>query len=136
VLGGGFLPYMVTPESCRRMFASVAEHATDAGRELPAGYAWGAYVYVSLGEDSGEASRRGDEHLAWRYDEPRFAGDLAGKYVVAGDAPACAEGLARFGEAGCTHLVLSLVQRPDEPPSDALRAVAHDVLPLLRSPAG
>lgn len=124
-LGDGFLPYMVTPESCRRMFATIIDHAAAAGRDLPPGYAWGAYVYLSLGEDPGEARRRGDEHLAWRYDEPRFAGDLAGKYVVAGDAAACAEGLARFREAGCTHLVLSLVRRPGEAPADVLRAIGE-----------
>lgn len=131
LVGDGFLPYMVTPERCRRMFASVAERAAAAGRELPAGFAWGAYVYLSLGEDPGEARRRGNEHLAWRYDEPRFAGDLAGKYVVAGDAAACGEGLARFREAGCTHLVLSLVRRGGQAPADALRAVAEGVLPLV-----
>jgi alkanesulfonate monooxygenase SsuD/methylene tetrahydromethanopterin reductase-like flavin-dependent oxidoreductase (luciferase family) len=131
-LGDGFLPYMVTPGSCRRMFDTIVEHASAAGRELPADYAWCAYVYLSLGEDPDEARRRGDEHLAWRYDEPRFAGDLAGKYVVAGDASACAEGLARFEEAGCTHVVLSLVRRAGDEPADALRAIAEGVLPLLR----
>jgi alkanesulfonate monooxygenase SsuD/methylene tetrahydromethanopterin reductase-like flavin-dependent oxidoreductase (luciferase family) len=123
---------MVTPRSCRRMFETIAEHAAAGERRLPDGYAWGAYVYLSLGEDAGEARRRGDEHLAWRYDEPRFVGDLAGKYVVAGDAAACAEGLERFRDAGCTHVVLSLVRRPGEAPADALRAVAGEVLPLLR----
>jgi alkanesulfonate monooxygenase SsuD/methylene tetrahydromethanopterin reductase-like flavin-dependent oxidoreductase (luciferase family) len=131
LLGDGFLPYMVTPASCRRMFDTIVEHAAAAGRELSPEYAWGAYVYLSLGDDPDEARRRGDQHLAWRYDEPRFAGDLAGKYVVAGDAAACAEGLASFREAGCTHLVLSLVRRPGEAPADVLRAVAEGVLSRL-----
>jgi alkanesulfonate monooxygenase SsuD/methylene tetrahydromethanopterin reductase-like flavin-dependent oxidoreductase (luciferase family) len=131
LLGDGFLPYMVTPENCRTMFDSIVEHADAGGRELPGDYAWCAYVYLSLGEDADEARRRGDEHLAWRYNEPRFAADLAGKYVIAGGGPACAEGLARFREAGCTHLVLSLVRRAGQAPGDALRAVAEDVLPLL-----
>lgn len=131
-LGDGFLPYMVTPAGCRRRFDAVVDHAAAAGRELPRDYTWGAYVYLSLGEDSDEARRRGDQHLAWRYNEPRFTGDLAGTYVVSGDAAACAEGLARFREAGCTHLVLALVRRAGEAPADALRAVAEGVLPLLR----
>ena len=114
------------------MFDAIVEHAAAAERRLPDDFAWGAYVYLSLGEDPGEARRRGDEHLAWRYDEPRFVGDLAGKYVVAGDATACAEGLGRFREAGCTNLVLSLVRRAGEAPADALSAVAEEVLPLLR----
>jgi alkanesulfonate monooxygenase SsuD/methylene tetrahydromethanopterin reductase-like flavin-dependent oxidoreductase (luciferase family) len=115
------------------MFDLIADHASKVGRELPSEYAWCAYVYVSLGDDPDEARRRGDAHLAWRYDEPRFAADLAGKYVVAGDATACAEGLVQFGEAGCTHLVLSLVRGAGEAPADALRAVAESVLPLLPS---
>ena len=130
--GDGFLPYMVTPERCRSMFASVRELASDGGRALEPGFAWGAYVYVSLGTDPAETRRRGDEHLAWRYDEPRFTADLAGRYVVAGDADACAAGLAEFAEAGCTHLVLSLVRRQEEPPGAALQAVAESVLPLVR----
>lgn len=132
LLGDGFLPYMVTPERCRGMFASVREAAEAAGRELGDAFAWGVYVYLSVGDDAADARRRGDEHLAWRYDEPRFTGDLAGKYVVAGDAETCAEGLARFAEAGCTHLVLSLVRRDGEPPSEALRETAESVLPRLR----
>jgi alkanesulfonate monooxygenase SsuD/methylene tetrahydromethanopterin reductase-like flavin-dependent oxidoreductase (luciferase family) len=133
LLGDGFLPYMVTPGGCRRMFGSVEAHAEVAGRRLASDYAWCAYVYLSLGDDPAEARRRGDHHLAWRYDEPRFAGDLAGKYVVAGEAEACAEGLLRFREAGCTHLVLSLVRRDGESPAEAVRAVAEGVLPLVRS---
>lgn len=131
LLGDGFLPYMVTPESCRDMFDSIETIAAAAGRELPADYAWAAYVYVALGEDADEARRRGDEHLAWRYSEPRFTGDLAGKYLVAGDADACVEGLSGFADAGCTHLVLSLVRRPGDPPLPYLEAVAQDVLPRI-----
>ncbi len=132
LLGDGFLPYMVTADSCRAMFDSVERHAVEGGRDLPADYAWAAYVYVSVGEDADEARRRGDEHLAWRYGEPRFTGDLAGKYAVAGDPAACAEGLERFREAGCTHLVLALVRRDGEPPLDALQDFAGGVLPLVR----
>jgi alkanesulfonate monooxygenase SsuD/methylene tetrahydromethanopterin reductase-like flavin-dependent oxidoreductase (luciferase family) len=114
------------------MFDSVREHAAAAGRDLRADFAWAAYVYVSLGDDPAEARRRGDEHLAWRYDEPRFTGDLAGKYTVSGDADTCASGLCAFGEAGCTHLVLSFVRRPDEPPEAVLRRFAETVLPLVQ----
>jgi alkanesulfonate monooxygenase SsuD/methylene tetrahydromethanopterin reductase-like flavin-dependent oxidoreductase (luciferase family) len=131
LLGDGFLPYMVTPGRCGRMFDSVRSFASAAGRELPAAYAWGAYVYVSLGDDGEEARRRGDEHLAVRYDEPRFTGDLAGKYVIAGGAEACTEGLRRFAEIGCTHLVLSVVQREGEQPEEALEAFAQSVLPAI-----
>jgi alkanesulfonate monooxygenase SsuD/methylene tetrahydromethanopterin reductase-like flavin-dependent oxidoreductase (luciferase family) len=136
LLGDGFLPYMVTPERCRTMFDGVHEAAERAGRELPAEYAWAAYLYVAVGDDAEEARRRGDRHLAWRYDEPRFTGDLAGRYVVAGTAEDCAAGLARFAEAGCTHLVLLPVRRDGEPPGEALEQLAGGVLPRLRPAAG
>ena len=132
LLGDGFLPYMFMAERCARAFGELRADADAAGRELPAAFAWGAYVYVSVGEDRDEARRRGDEHLVWRYAEPRFRGELAGKYVVAGSPAECAEGLAAFAEAGCTHLVLSLVRAEGESPLDALRVVASEVLPVLR----
>lgn len=132
LLADGFLPYMVTAERCRSMFERVEELAAEGGRELGPAFARAAYVYVSFGEDADEARSRGNEHLAWRYGEPRFTGDLAGKYLVAGDADACAEGLRAFADAGCTHLVLSLVRRGGEPPSEALAAAAGSLLPLVR----
>ncbi len=132
LLGDGFLPYMVTAERCGAMFERVAEFAAAAGRTLGREFARAAYVYVSLGEDGDKARKRGDAHLAWRYGEPRFTGDLAGKYVVAGDVESCAEGLRRFVEEGCTHLVLALVRDEGEPPSEALVAAAESLLPLVR----
>lgn len=132
LLADGFLPYMVTPASCRQMFDSVRALAEQGGRALPPGYAWGAYVHLSLGDDAEEARRRGNEHLAWRYAEPRFTGDLAGKYVVAGGPDDCVEGLLRFAEAGCTHLVLAIIRPEGQPPLPALEMVAEQVLPKLR----
>ena len=130
-LGDGFLPYLYTAERCARAFEELRADARAAGRELPLGFAWGAYVYLALGDDPDEARRRADEHLAWRYAEPRFLGDLAGKYAVAGGAEDCAEGLARFVEAGCTHLVLFLVRPEGERPADALARVSGEVLPRV-----
>jgi alkanesulfonate monooxygenase SsuD/methylene tetrahydromethanopterin reductase-like flavin-dependent oxidoreductase (luciferase family) len=132
LLGDGFLPYLVTPGSCLGMFESVRALAAAGGRELGLGYAWGAYVHLSLGDDADEARRRGNEHLAWRYAESRFTGDLAGKYVVAGSADDCVEGLLEFAEAGCTHLVLALIRPDGQPPEPALEAVAEGVLSKLR----
>ena len=124
---------MVTPESFAGMCGSVRELAEAGRRDLPASYAFAAYVYVCLDDDPALARRRADEHLAWRYSEPRFTGELAGKYAIAGDAAACAEGLRRFVEAGATHLVLSVVRRQGEDPVEALGAVAEGVMPHLRT---
>jgi alkanesulfonate monooxygenase SsuD/methylene tetrahydromethanopterin reductase-like flavin-dependent oxidoreductase (luciferase family) len=135
-LGDGFLPYMVTPERCAAMFGEVRAAAAAVGRSLSDGFAWGAYVYVSLDDERPEdARRRGNEHLSWRYDEPRFLSDLSGKYVVAGSREDCVSGLSRFLDSGCTHLVLSVVRRPGEPALEAAMSFAETVVPALRSAA-
>lgn len=133
LLADGFLPYMITPESFARMCGSVRELAEAGGRELPASYAFAAYVYVCLDDDPARARSRADEHLAWRYSEPRFTGELAGKYAVAGAAEDCVAGLQRFAAAGATHLVLAVVPREGEPALEALEAVAERVTPHLRT---
>ena len=115
------------------MCASVRDFAGQGGRELPGDYAFAAYLFFCLDGDGAAARRRADEHLAWRYDEPRFTGDLAGKYAVAGNAEECTEGLARFLDAGATHLVLFPIRRDGEPPLETLAAIAEGVLPLLRA---
>ena len=133
LLGDGFLPYMARAERCASWFAELRDTAEAEGRELPPDYAFAAYVYMAAGDDPGEARARGDEHLAWRYAEPRFRGDLAGKYVVSGRPEDCVAGLARYADAGCTHLVLSLVAPEGEPPAESLRYTAEEILPALRT---
>jgi alkanesulfonate monooxygenase SsuD/methylene tetrahydromethanopterin reductase-like flavin-dependent oxidoreductase (luciferase family) len=124
LLGDGFLPYMVTPESFAAMCASVRELAQEGGRVLPGDYAFAAYLFVRVGSDDAAARRFADEHLAWRYAEPRFAGDLAGKYAVAGDAERVRDGLARFRDAGATHVVLYPIRDEREEPGEALERLA------------
>ena len=124
---------MYTAERCERAYAEVRTLASAARRVLMPDFAFGAYVYVSYGSDHAAAVRRGDEHLAWRYREPRYRTDLSGKYVVAGDADACVEQLLAFRAAGCTHLVLSLVRDEREAPEPELEAFAGEVLPRLRA---
>lgn len=132
-LGDGFLPYLVTPQSFARMVAAVRAEAERAGRELPPGYAFGAYLHVACGRDGAQARRRADEHLAWRYQEPRFTADFAGKYAVAGTSEECVAGLHAFAEAGATHVVLHLIPADGEPLPAALEAAAEALLPPLRS---
>ena len=131
--GDGFLPYMYTAERCGRAYEEVRTLARAARRVLMPDFAFGAYVYVSYGPDHAAAVRRGDEHLAWRYNEPRYRTDLSGKYVVAGGADACVEQLLAYRAAGCTHLVLSLVRDGREPPEPELEAFATEVLPRLQA---
>lgn len=129
LLGDGFLPYMVTAAAAGRSYAEIREQAAAAGRRLDLdGFAFGAYVYVSYGPDRAKAARRGDDHLAWRYNQPRYRTDLGGKYVVAGDADDCVEQLLAYHEAGCTHIVMHLVRDEHEPVEPELEALATAVL--------
>ena len=136
--GDGFLPYMLTASAAGRAYAEIRELAAAAGRRLylEPDWAFGAYVYVSYGPDRAAAARRGDEHLAWRYNQPRYRTDLAGKYVIAGDAEACVEQMLAFHEAGCTHLVLHLVREEHEPVEPELEALAGAVLDRVRAVTG
>ena len=136
MLGDGFLPYMVTPGSFGAMCRTVRELAAEGGRELPADYAFAAYLFLHLGRDAVAARRFADEHLAWRYSEPRFTGDLAGKYAVAGDADGCAEGLLAFHEAGATHVILFPIRPDGEPPLEPLEGLAAEVVSRLRRATG
>jgi alkanesulfonate monooxygenase SsuD/methylene tetrahydromethanopterin reductase-like flavin-dependent oxidoreductase (luciferase family) len=135
-LADGWLPYMVTPQSMARTFAGVREAAEGAGRELPQGFAWGVYLHVAYGEDPDEARRRADEHLAWRYAEPRFLGDLAGKYAIGGDADGVAEAIMRYVEAGATHVIAFPILREGQRIEDGLDELAGAVLPAVRAAAG
>jgi len=132
LLGDGFLPYMVTPTSFARLWRAVRDHAEAAKRELTDSYAVGVYVYVSCGEDGRETRRRGDEHLAWRYSEPRFIGDLAGKYAVSGTPEECAGQIREFAEAGATHVILSPIRAEAEAPTETIDLLGEALLPLLR----
>lgn len=132
-LGDGFLPYLLTPNGCARAFQAIREHAAGRGRALPDGFAWGAHLYLALADDAGEGRRRANAHMAWRYREPRFEGDLADRYTVAGDGPDCVEGLVRYAAAGCSHLVLFLIRGDGEPPLHALERVAAEVVEPLRA---
>jgi alkanesulfonate monooxygenase SsuD/methylene tetrahydromethanopterin reductase-like flavin-dependent oxidoreductase (luciferase family) len=132
LLGDGFLPYMVTPESFARMAATVREEAERAGRQLPADYAFGAYLYVACGRDAAEARRRADAHLAWRYDEPRFTGDLAGRYAIGGTPQECGARIREFEAAGATHVILYLIRAEGECPEAVLEAAGEALLPVVR----
>ena len=132
----GWLPYMYTAKSVKRTFDFIRAEAEALGCDLPADYAWGAYTSIAFGEDGDEAQRRADEHLAWRYNEPRFVGDLAGKYNVAGDVDRCVEKLMGFVEAGVTHLVLFPMPPAEQSVRDMLDEIGEAVLPALRQAAG
>lgn len=131
----GWLPYMYTAKSVRRTYDFIRDDAERAGRELSPDYAWGAYTYIAFGDEGEEAQRRADEHLAWRYNEPRFVGDLAGRYNVAGDVDGCVEQLMAFVEAGVTHLVLFPMPAAGQSVRDMLDGIGEGVLVALRRAA-
>jgi alkanesulfonate monooxygenase SsuD/methylene tetrahydromethanopterin reductase-like flavin-dependent oxidoreductase (luciferase family) len=127
----GYLAVLAAPEECLLEFDRIRRSAEASNVELGSSYAWGAHVYVSVGDDSKEAVERGDKHLAWRYADSRFLTTLSGKYVVAGRPAECVEGLRRFIDRGCTHVIVGLIRPEGESPVDAMDRVATDLLPDL-----
>ena len=128
----GFLTYFSSPAICRHMFSSVRTHAEQAGRNVPSDYAWGTIVNLSLGDDRPAAVRRAKEYLARNYDNPALLGEKGDQYVVAGGTDECLEGLQAYADAGCTHLIFSLIPDPKSVLIDQIRRVATELLPALR----
>ena len=135
LLADGFLPYMITPESFAGMCGSVRELAEAGGRDLPASYAFAAYVYVCLDDDAGARPPPGRRAPRLALLEPRFTGELAGKYAIAGDAAACAEGSAALRRGRAQPISCSSGGAPPgrRSPREALGAVAEGVMPHLRT---
>ena len=72
----------------------------------------------------GAAQRLGTEQVAWGY-------DLAQEVGVAGDAPAVAEAVIRWAQAGADTVVLQPTS-DDPDPEGFVRFVALEVQPLVR----
>lgn len=127
-LADGFLPYMFRPEQCAKAYGEIEEIAEAAGRNLGPDFVRGVYLYMAVGDSSAEARRRADQELANRYREPRFLNELSGLGSVAGTPEECVEGIARYAEAGASHVILHLVRGEEESPRAAIARAAERVL--------
>jgi probable F420-dependent oxidoreductase len=128
-LGDGFHPYMYTPEHCRIGFAKVRAHAREIGRELPPGYVFAIFQYVSLGDEPAEARARGARELRYRYDQDFDR--LVDRYCIYGPPARVVEGLAAYAAAGTSYFILAPILTPGRQRHE-LERYAREVLPALR----
>lgn len=128
-LGDGFHPYMYTPDRCRQAFQKVRAHAREVGRELPPGYVFAVFQYVSLGEDPREARVRGVRELTYRYNQD-FS-ELVDKYCIYGPAARIVEGLQAYADAGVSYFILAPIMDPARRCQE-LERYAAGVLPEIK----
>ena len=106
-LGDGYMPYMYTAERCRQSFGELRESAREAGRPLRDGFAWSAFVYVSMDDDAAKARELAIRDMSWRYGKD-FS-PWIDKYCVHGPPEVCVERLREFAAAGVDHLALGMI---------------------------
>jgi len=128
-LGDGWLPYMYTPEQCRDSFSTVKYMAAQAGRTLPADYAFACFIYCSMYDDVGEARDRAIEVLTYRYNQPFEK--IVDKYCAFGPPNRIVELLSRYVEAGASRLFIGLIMPPEERTTHIER-FAKAVMPELK----
>ncbi len=128
-LGDGWQPYMYTADQFRESVAKVEEFAADAGRQLPADFAFTSFMYVSMHEDVEEARRRAIAQLTYRFKMPFEK--IVDKYCVYGPPSQIIEELGHYVEAGANKLIIGLVM-PAAERMDYVERFAEQILPALK----
>lgn len=128
-LGDGWQPYMYTAEQFQESVGKVREFAADAGRELPADFAFTSFMYVSMHDDVEEARNRAIEQLTYRFNLPFEK--IVDKYCAYGPTDRIIETLARYVDAGANKLIVALVMPPEERMA-YVEKFASEILPALQ----
>ena len=128
-LGDGWQPYMYTAEQFRESVRKVNTFAAEAGRSLPADYAFVSFMYCSMHEDVDEARRRAIEQLTYRFNLPFEK--IVDKYCAYGPPERIIENLGRYVQAGANTLIVGLVMPPAERMAYVER-FASQILPQLQ----
>lgn len=128
-LGDGWQPYMYTPDLLKDSVSKVRGFADEAGRELPADFAFTSFMYVSMHDDVQEARNRAIEQLSWRFNMPFEK--IVDKYCAYGPADRIIEHLGQYVDAGANHVIVALVMPPEER-MDHVAKLASEILPELQ----
>ena len=128
--GDGWQPYMYTPDLLADSVDKVKGFADEIGRELPEGFAFTTFMYVSMHDDVTEARNRAIEQLSYRFDMPFEK--LVDKYCAYGPADRIIEVLQQYVDAGTNHLIVALVM-PAEQRMDYVAKFAGEILPALQA---
>lgn len=128
-LGDGWQPYMYTPDLLKDSVSKVRGFAEEAGRELPADFAFTSFMYVSMHDDVEEARNRAIEQLSYRFNMPFEK--IVDKYCAYGPAERIIEHLGQYVEAGANHIIIGLVMPPEQR-MDHVAKLATEILPELQ----
>jgi probable F420-dependent oxidoreductase len=124
--GDGWMPYLYSPERYARSVQTIREEADARGIERP-GFAWYAYVFVSLDDDPARARDNAVAFLGGTYRQDFDA--MIERVACVGNVTQVTERLAAFVEAGADHLVLA----PCGPARhESAQRLLAEVLPALR----
>jgi alkanesulfonate monooxygenase SsuD/methylene tetrahydromethanopterin reductase-like flavin-dependent oxidoreductase (luciferase family) len=124
--GDGWMPYMYSPRRYRESAARIREIAAGEGRDL-ARFGWMLYIPVCVDSDAARARRAAAGFLGGTYQQD-FE-EIITHVGAAGPAPAVAERLCEYADAGVRHFIFLMV---GEPVAQARQLVEH-VMPALRA---
>jgi alkanesulfonate monooxygenase len=125
--GDGWLTYFYTPDSFRGAWAKIRAFAEEAGRD-PASLRNVSQLPICVAPSFEEADRRIRDFIGRYFDVAPWSQSTPDS-AIRGTPAQCAEQLAAHLDAGVQHVVLV----PDGYREDQLEAIAHEVLPRLRS---
>jgi probable F420-dependent oxidoreductase len=136
-VGQGWLAFLVTPDELASGARRIAALAAANGRSDDVAIVASLYAYCGSTYEAAVAAAsralsltfggaKPDTHRA--LDEPQEA--IVQRFAAVGRPEDCAQTIARFVDAGATHVILNPLA-PGVEIEDQLRRLAEDVLPLL-----
>lgn len=123
--GNAWFPAFVTPEGFRERSEQLDRLCADAGRS-PRDVSRSLFLFVGVGDDAARARTQVERFLRLNYAMPF---EPFRPYVVTGTPRECADGIARFLDAGAEHVAVRFATGE---PGPQLETWTREVLPRLR----
>jgi alkanesulfonate monooxygenase SsuD/methylene tetrahydromethanopterin reductase-like flavin-dependent oxidoreductase (luciferase family) len=128
-LADGWMPYLFSAHRYAESVAAVQAEATAIGRSLD-GFAWLAYIPVSVDDDRAVARERAAGFLGGTYKQDFDA--MLDRVAVTGTPDEVAGKLQEFVDAGARHLILLPTMR--EGGTQMLTRILTEIAPRVRMP--
>ena len=125
--GGGWLPYMYTPERLDSSLTDIGDLRTQYERSDPVRP--GLYLFFAVHEDGEKAVQMASERLSIQYNQD-FS-KLVHKYALAGTPDQCVARLKEYIDAGARTIMLNSAC-PGDYVEENERLLAESVIPAFR----